>query len=98
MLKKSYSSTGKYCRVTFRVPADVSAKTASLCGDFNDWDQKAKPMRRLKKGGFSATVSLPAKQSYNFRYLLDGERWENDPEANGYASNEFGGENSVVEL
>ena len=55
-------------------------------------------MRRLKDGSFSATVSLQANQSYRFRYLLDGKRWENDPEANRYVPNDYGSDDSVVEL
>ena len=53
-------------------------------------------MKQLKNGSFSVTVSLPAGQSYRYRYLLDGERWENDWDAESYVSNEFGGEDSVI--
>lgn len=98
MLKKNYTKTGSSCRVTFKLPADVEAETAVLCGDFNDWDQSAHPMKKLKDGSFSVTVSIPASQSYRFRYLLDGERWENDWEADAYAPNEFGTDDSILEL
>ncbi len=98
MLKKNYSSTGSFCRVTFRVPAEHSAKEAFVCGDFNDWNQNATPMRSLKGGGFSATVSLEAKKSYRFRYFLDGERWENDDAADEYLPNEYGADDSVVKV
>ncbi|MBD3305879.1 glycoside hydrolase [candidate division KSB3 bacterium] len=98
MLKKSYSKTGNYCRVTFKLPAEFGANTASLCGEFNQWDTQAHPMRRLKDDSFSVTVSLPAHQSYRFRYFLDNERWVNDPAANAYVPNEYGSEDSVVEL
>jgi 1,4-alpha-glucan branching enzyme len=96
MLKKSYSKTGQFCRVTFKLPAEVNAETAVLCGEFNDWDQEANPMRQIKDGSFSTSISLPAGQSYRFRYLLDGARWENDWEADAYISNEFGAEDSLV--
>jgi 1,4-alpha-glucan branching enzyme len=98
MLKKSYTKTKNACRVTFKLPADVDAKTAVLCGDFNNWDESADPMKQLKDGSFSATVSVPAPQTYRFRYLLDGERWENDWEADGYAPNEFGTNDSILEV
>jgi 1,4-alpha-glucan branching enzyme len=98
MLKKCYSKTGQSCRVTFNLPADIGAKSALLCGEFTEWETEAKPMKPLKKGGFSLTLSLPANQSYRFRYLLDGERWENDWDADGYAPNCFGCEDSVVNL
>ena len=98
MLKKSYTKTGNICRVTFKLPAEVNAETAALCGEFNDWDATASPMKRLKDGSFSATASLDAGRSYRFRYWLDGERWENDWEADGYEPNEFGSEDSVVSV
>lgn len=98
MLKKNYSSTKKFCRVTFRVPSEFDAETAAICGDFNDWDTETHPMRPLKNGGFSATVSLAAQQSYRFRYFLDGERWENDDAADKYVPNDHGSDDSVVEV
>ena len=98
MLKKSYSKTGKKCRVTFKLPSDVQAETAVLVGDFNEWSKESTPMKQLKSGDFSATLSLEASQSYQFRYLLDGGRWENDWEADAYAPNEHGTENSIVAL
>ncbi len=97
MLKKSYSSTGKFCRVTFRVPVEIGAKTAALCGDFNNWDTEA-TMRALKDGSFSATMSLEANKSYRFRYFLDGERWENDDQADKYIANDYGSDDSIIEL
>jgi 1,4-alpha-glucan branching enzyme len=98
MLTKNYTKTGNYCRVTFRLPAEVGAETAALCGEFNSWEQAANPMKKLKDGSFSATVSLESGNSYRFRYLLDGERWENDWEADSYAPNEHGSDDSIVEV
>ncbi len=96
MLKKSYSKTGGSCRVTFKLPAEVAAETAALCGDFNNWDANESPMKKLKDGSFSATVSLAPGSAYRFRYLLDGQRWENDWEADQYLPNSYGEEDSVV--
>ena len=78
MLRKDYSKTGRSCRVTFAIPADVNAETASLCGEFNDWDAASHPMNRRKGGNFSLTISLKPDQVYRFRYLLDHQGWEND--------------------
>ena len=44
------------------------------------------------------TVGLDAGQAYRFRYLLDGQRWENDWAADAYQPNDFGGDDSVVDL
>ena len=96
MLKKNYTKTGNICRVTFKLPAEVNAQTAALCGEFNAWDTSAHPMKRLKDGSFSVTASLEPGNSYRFRYWLDGERWENDWQADAYKPNEFGSDDSVV--
>jgi len=98
MLKKSYTKTGRSCRVTFQLPAGVQATTAALCGDFNDWDAGKHPMKRKKDGSFSASLFLKPGQSYRFRYLLDGERWENEWEADEYLPNQFGSDDSVVKV
>jgi 1,4-alpha-glucan branching enzyme len=98
MLKKSYSKSGKVCRVTFKLAAEVEADTAVLCGEFNQWRVDADPKKKLKDGSFSATVSLDAGNKYRFRYLLDGERWENDWEADAYLPNEHGTEDSIVDV
>jgi 1,4-alpha-glucan branching enzyme len=96
MLKKSY--TGDTCRVTFKLPAEVGAKEAAVCGEFNAWDCTSHPMRQLKDGGFSKTIHLEPGRRYRFRYWLDGERWENDWDADDYVPNEFGTEDAVVEV
>ena len=96
MLKKNYSKTGRMCRVTFELPAEVKATKASLCGDFNGWSSTANAMKLRKDGRFSTTISLSAGQTYRFKYLLDGNRWENDYAADDYIPNDFGTEDSMV--
>ena len=98
MLKKSYSKTGRYCRVTFELPADVQAKSASLCGEFNEWDPLKNQMTRRKDGRFSTTISLEAGKAYRFKYILDGEHWENDSNADEYVTNCFSTEDSLINL
>ena len=96
MLKKNYSKKGNSCRVTFKLPAEVSAETVHLCGEFNDWNPTKDPMKQLKDGSYSVTISLKPGNSYRFRYLLDGERWENDWDADAYVANQYGSEDSLV--
>ncbi len=96
MLKKSYTKTRQKCRVTFKYPNPEQADSAVLAAEFNDWSLTATPMKRLKDGSFSVSVFLPANQSFQFRYVLDGNIWLNDPEADGCIANEFGEDNSVV--
>ena len=73
-----------------------SAKTVHVVGDFNGWDQSATPMKKQKNGSFATSVLLERNREYPFRYLLDGETWENDRKADRYVDNGQGGDNSVV--
>ena len=96
MLTKKDAGNGKV-RVAFRLPADVGAVSAALCGEFTEWTP-SKPMKRRRDGSWGVTLALVAGRTYRFRYLLDGERWENDWEADAYVPNPFGGEDSVVRV
>ena len=98
MLKKSYSKTGKSCRVTFKIPAELGAEQAAVLGEWNEWSAETHPLTKRKDGSFSTTVSLDAGQEYRFRYLLDGQRWENDEQADSFAINRFGSQDCVLEV
>ena len=98
MLKKHYYKGGKTCRVWFYLPAEVDAEQVNLVGDFNDWDEEATPMKQKKDGSFFVAITLDAGKEYQFRYLLDQQNWENDWEADAYAQNNQGTENSVVNV
>ena len=98
MLKKHAYKGGDRVRVWFYLPAGVNAETAHLVGDFNDWDKTADPMKKKKDGTFYTALTLDSGQEYQFRYLLDGERWENDWEADDYVPGDMGDENSVVRV
>ena len=96
-MDKQYTNGSGETLVTFRVPSEVRARTASVVGEFNDWSEDAHRMRR-DSDAFSAVIPLTPGRSYRFRYLLDGERWLNDWAADAYVPNEFGGADSVVDL
>ena len=94
---KSRGAKGK-ARVTFTVDPRAGAQAAAVCGEWNEWSADADVMHRDAQGGFSLTVDLSAGRAYRFRYLLDGQRWDNDWAADAYVRNEFGGDDSVVDL
>jgi len=56
---KSRGAKGK-ARVTFTVDPQVGARTAAVCGEWNDWAADADVMHRDADGGFSVTVGLEA--------------------------------------
>jgi 1,4-alpha-glucan branching enzyme len=96
--KKTYGKATKTCRVTFELPAEVCADTASVCGDFNEWSPNDHPMVRRKDGRFSVTISLPVDRTYRYRFLIDGAHWENDWDAEMYVHNEYGSEDSLISV
>jgi 1,4-alpha-glucan branching enzyme len=88
-------------KVTFKAEKDLvpGAQTVSLVGDFNGWDQSAHPMKGTKTGSFSIAVDLESGKSYEFRYLVDGQQWVNDPEADSHTTSPFpDAQNSVLSL
>jgi 1,4-alpha-glucan branching enzyme len=98
MLAKKYYQDGKTCLVTFTLPAQVHAESAYVYGDFTDWEKSPQVMSRHADGSFSITLALAACKEYRFRYLLDGQHWENDWAADAYVPNPFGTEDSVLKL
>ena len=92
------ASRKKSVQVDFELPAAVGGEAVALCGEFNDWSDEATPMVLADDGSWRASVALEPGRSYRYRYLVDGQRWENDWCASTYLPNPFGGEDSVVEV
>jgi 1,4-alpha-glucan branching enzyme len=88
--------TERSIAVEFDLPAAAAAESVQLVGEFNGWNPIE--MTRTDTGAFNTVVELDAGSAYRFRYRLDGSRWENDWAADGYVANDFGGDDSVVDL
>ena len=95
MLKKQAIKKGKVVKVTFYTHQLHHAEAAFLVGDFNDWSETSHPMDKLKDGRFKLAIELEPGREYHFRYRVD-EEWHNDWEADKYATNPYGGDNSIV--
>jgi 1,4-alpha-glucan branching enzyme len=94
-IKKQFIKTKPVCKVTFSIEAK-EAQTAAVIGDFNNWNPAEGELSKLKNGTFKATFELPASNSYEFRYLVDGE-YVNDEEADSFKWNDFASaENGVL--
>jgi 1,4-alpha-glucan branching enzyme len=98
MVKKAYSQTGQKCRLTFEVLPNGETQSVHICGEFNDWSPTRHPMKRRKDGAFWASLWVAAGRQYRFRYLLDGEQWQNELAADGYVPNPYGGEDCVLRV
>ena len=99
-INKKFLKSKPVAKVTFKLPKKMvsGAKEVAVVGEFNEWNAKGVPMKSLKTGGFSTTIELEQGREYQFRYLIDGEKWENDDAADKYVPTPFGTENSVVVL
>ncbi|WOD42164.1 isoamylase early set domain-containing protein [Hwangdonia lutea] len=93
-ITKQYLKSKPVCKVTFTVPAE-EAKKVSVVGSFNNWDEKANSLKKLKNGTFKGTLNLEKDNSYEFRYIIDGV-YVNDEQADAFKSNEFASENGVL--
>ena len=85
-LKKRYLKSRPICKCTFILPkaAAPEASTVTLVGEFNGWKTDSTPMKRLKTGAFKLELELESGRTYQYRYLINGEQWENDWSADAY--------------
>ena len=98
-IKKKYFKTKDVCRVTFTLPGVAAEDATDVCivGDFNNWDTRSDPMHKLRNGDYRINLDLYPGSEYQFRYLIDGSRWENDWSADRYVKTPFGdADNSVI--
>lgn len=100
-LSKTFVKSKSLYKVTFTVPAEaaVETKKIALVGEFNDWNpEEAVALKKQKDGSFKASLELAAGE-YQFRYILDDAKWENDWDADKYVpAGVDAAENSVVVL
>ena len=97
MLQKKLLADRKF-EVTFRMPPLDDVVELYLCGDFNGWQINGIPLTLESDGTWVARVVLDAGKSYRFRYRDSQGRWLNDREADSYVPNDFGSEDSVLDL
>jgi predicted flap endonuclease-1-like 5' DNA nuclease len=80
--------------VTFTV---LTEEAVSVVGDFNGWDPHVHPLPRSADGKRSTTIELEPGR-YAFRYLAEGGRFFDDPEADFLESNGMGDSHGVLEI
>jgi len=100
---KTQSSARSSPRAARRAPAkeailfeyfDPSAKVVALAADFNQWNPTARPMKRDAGGLWKVKVRL-GPGSYHYKFVVNGERWEEDPLNLHRTMNEHGSFNSI---
>ena len=96
-VSKKYLKSKPVCKVTFELQ-DLEAEKVAVVGNFNGWDINATPLKKFKNGKYKATIDLESDDSYEFRYIADGN-YINDPKADSYSWNDYAAaENCVLNL
>jgi 1,4-alpha-glucan branching enzyme len=97
MLHKKVLAGGKV-EVTFRMPPMDDVVELYLSGDFNAWHVKGLPLNLESDGTWVGKLILEAGKSYRFRYHDNQGTWHTDYEADRYVTNDFGSDDSVVDV
>jgi len=85
--EKDPSPGGLFCNAP-------EAKSVTLCGDFNEWDPTATPMRRMPDNRWMVSMELNHGH-HEYVFMVDG-RPVLDPRANGTVPHERYGRVSLV--
>ncbi len=98
-IKKQFLKSKPVCKVTFSLNSEevANAEKVQLVGDFNGWNvDEAIDLKKFKNGTFKTTLDLDTEKEYQFKYLIDSEKWENDGEADKYVNNGVSAEDNFV--
>jgi serine protease AprX len=75
---------------------DDSAQSVSVAGDFNEWSQAATPLKRNESGLWFTEIVVPHAGRIEYKFIINGQRWIEDPSNGMKAPNNYGGLNSVL--
>ncbi len=93
--KTTKKSTPATFKLTLTKEQAQNAQKVAVAGEFNGWDKEATPMVQTLDG-FEVELSLEKGKKYQFRYVLDGATWINDP-YRPTVDNGMGEQNSVLD-
>lgn len=86
--------TLKEVEFSFFAPLSQSVHVA---GSFNDWDASKCQLKKNKEGHWLGKVKL-AEGRYEYKFLIDGQWWENDQKPGERVDNGHGSCNSVIHV
>lgn len=85
----------------YNVAAENAVESVVVLGDFNEWSfEGGFKLLKTTSGDFEGTFKIPAGRDYHFRYLVNGERWANEKNADRFEASPIHGhiDNSVLSL
>ena len=81
-------------QITFVYNPIGTCRVVEVAGSFNDWQPTQGKMTKQKNGSYRKRYQL-APGEYRYKFIVDGN-WMEDPEAEGYAPNDFGTRDALV--
>ena len=75
---------------------DDAAESVSLVGDFNGWNKTAMPLRRDGSGLWLTEIEAPKVGRHAYKFVVNGQRWIEDPSNGMKVPDNYGGLNSVL--
>jgi serine protease AprX len=75
---------------------DDAAEHVAVAGDFNNWSTSRDVLQKESSGLWVARVPAPAAGSYQYKFIVNGHRWIEDPSNGMKTPDSFGGLNSLI--
>ena len=75
---------------------DDAAASVSVAGDFNGWNESASPLTRDESGLWLAEIVAPKPGRYGYKFVVNGQRWLEDPNNGMKVPDSYGGLNSLL--
>jgi 1,4-alpha-glucan branching enzyme len=92
--KESNGSSSKSVKFDCFAPG---ARSVVVSGSFNKWSKRKNKMKGTKKGNWSCAVKLKPG-TYQYRFVINGNEWIDDPNATKRCPDGLGGQNCVVHV
>ncbi len=74
------------------------AEYVALAGDFNNWNTNHTRFVKTPHGIWRAEIDSPPPGRYHYKFVIDGDRWMDDPSNGLKAPDNYGGFNSVLNV
>ena len=75
---------------------DDEAATVAVAGDFNQWNRLATPLKCNSSGLWTTEIDAPRTGRFEYKFIVNGQRWIEDPSNGMKAPDSYGGLNSVI--
>ncbi|MEK8022620.1 MAG: alpha amylase N-terminal ig-like domain-containing protein [Candidatus Hydrogenedentota bacterium] len=83
---------------TFSYKAPAGTRSVSVAGSFNGWSASALPLQDADGDGiWTVTANLPTGK-HQYKFVVNGSDWKEDPANPMKAEDGMGGSNSVIEI